>query len=374
MAATSTHHAELLDQLQSQLNSVLEQTGRVFAALATNPKVRPAAQVTKLDHLVPVATRSFHDTLDEFDSELRTAQAVMRRDLALCRERSGLQLKPAVSMTVPPAQPQEAKAGPESKVEPQPAPKPDVTPIESIQHEPEPPKQEPPPPDEDIIMEDPGADDDDNPVPVMSFDELIAEDLPKPSPPLAESKPSVAAHTLPTTDDLKPTNDGLHLETKPSSDEANTGEDQGTDDDKAPDTANDLDSLFNDPMSAGGAGGDGQDFNFNQDASNDIDFGSFGANFDTNGADNDNISSLLPGLEDYANPQSNNNDGAELDLNELFGVGSANNGMDSQGAGEQRDSTFEDLMDLANFDGMDTGGSNNGNTNNADFDFDSLFN
>ncbi|KAF2161309.1 hypothetical protein M409DRAFT_59304 [Zasmidium cellare ATCC 36951] len=371
MAATSSNHAELLDQLHLQLNSVLEQTGRVFVALANNPKARPAAQVTKLQQVIPEAATSFHEALDQFESELRSAQTVMRRDLAVCRERSGVHIEPPVLPAAQPPQPKDEKAASDSKPEPESVPEPDVKPVETVsQHEP--PKPEAPP-DEDIVMEDPAPDDEEKPVPVMSFDELIAEDLPKqPSPPLAESKPSVAAHTLQTTDDLKPLNEGLHLDTKPSAEEDNTGEDQGTDDDKAPDTANDLDSLFNDPMSAGGAGGENQDFNFDQDNSNDIDFGSFGANFDANGADNDNISSLLPGLEDYANTQPTSN-GADLDLNELFGVGSASNGMDSQGAGEQRDSTFEDLMDF-NLDGMDTGSGGNNNTNNADFDFDSLFN
>lgn len=274
-----------------------------------------------------------------------------------------------------PAPAKEEEAAPDSKVESPAAPEPDAKPIESIEPEPEASKPELPP-DEDIIMEDSIPEDDEKPVPVMSFDELIAEDLPpkQPSPPLADSKPSVAAHTLPTADSIKAQNESLHLDTKPSPEEDK--KDEAADEDKAPDTANDLDSLFNDPTSAGGAGGENQDFNFDQDGANDLDFGSFGGNYDANGGDNDNIASLLPGLEDYANTQPTNND-SNLDFNDIFGVGDAGNGMDSQGAGEHRD-TFEDLMDLANFDGMDTGGgdsnTNNNTTNNTDFDFDSLFN
>lgn len=300
----------------------------------------------------------------------------MRRDLAVCREQSGVQVAPQVAA---PWQPgpipsKEEEPAPDSKVESPQPPQPDVKPIESIEAAPEASKPEVPP-DEDIIMEDPGPEDDEKPVPVMSFDELIAEDPPpkQPSPPLADSKPSVAAHTLPTTDSINTQNESLRLDTKPSTEDDK--KDDVADEDKAPDTANDLDSLFNDPTSAGGAGGENQDFNFDQEATNDLDFGSFGGNYDANGADNDNIASLLPGLEDYANTQPTNND-SNLDFNDIFGVGDAGNGMDSQGAGEHRD-TFEDLMDLANFDGMDTGaGENNNNntTNNADFDFDSLFN
>lgn len=285
----------------------------------------------------------------------------MRRDLAVCREQSGEQLKPQVEAA---PQPEQQPVDTETKVEAAPAPQPDAKPAEPMPPEPEVSKTEAPPPTEDIVMED-AEQDESKPVAALSFDELIADDKPaQPTPPLAESKPSVAAHTLPTTD-TKPANGGLQIDIKPAADS------KPTDEEKPPDTANDLDSLFNDPMSAG-AGGENPDFNFDQDGSNDIDFGSFGANFDANGADNDNISSLLPGLEDYANTQSNN-DGANVDLDTLFGVGDGN-GMDSQGAGEQRDSTFEDLMDLANFDGMDTSGGGGNNTNNADFDFDSLFN
>lgn len=48
----------------------LEQTGRVFAALATNPKSPPTAQINKLKHVLPAAADSFHEALDQFESEL----------------------------------------------------------------------------------------------------------------------------------------------------------------------------------------------------------------------------------------------------------------------------------------------------------------
>jgi hypothetical protein len=131
----------------------------------------------------------------------------------------------------------------------------------------------------------------------------------------------------------------------------------------------DLDSLF----SGTGSGGDNP-FDFgDQNTSGNIDFGDFGAGFGT--GDNDSISSLLPGLEDYANTQSNNS-GAELDLNTFFNTGTDNNQnpapTNNQAPAEQqqRDTTFDDLMDLANFDGA---GMDDGN-NNTDLDFDSLFN
>lgn len=166
----------------------------------------------------------------------------------------------------------------------------------------------------------------------------------------------------------------LHIETTTAKEESMS--DQKPAEEKAPDTATgDLDSLFNDPASAGDTAASNA-FNFDQDNSNELDFGSFGAGFDSTGADNDNISSLLPGLEDYANTQTN---GATdvMDFGSFFDTGgdSQNNGMDQQGSGEQRDTTFDDLMDLANFEGLDGDDNNNsGNNHNAELDFEALFN
>lgn len=48
----------------------LEQTGRVFGALSSNPKSHPTAQLTKLRHTLPVASNIFHDALDQLETEL----------------------------------------------------------------------------------------------------------------------------------------------------------------------------------------------------------------------------------------------------------------------------------------------------------------
>ena len=172
--------------------------------------------------------------------------------------------------------------------------------------------------------------------------------------------------------DEKPTENALQLDTAANDSKA----DKPPEDEKAPDTAkesinNDLDSLF--------GGGDtntntetNNEFTFDENATGDIDFGDF-TNFNADNGDNDNISSLLPGLEDYANTQSNAS-GAELDLNSFFNTNPTdqnNNAMNQQGAGEQRDTTFDDLMDLANFDGSAMGDEAN---NTGDIDFESLFN
>lgn len=84
--ATSDAHTALLDQLQAQVNQVvgrvhlaylchtnhqqLEQTGRVFAAMSANPKERPVAQIAKLQNVIPVAERRFHNALDQLEDEL----------------------------------------------------------------------------------------------------------------------------------------------------------------------------------------------------------------------------------------------------------------------------------------------------------------
>lgn len=183
-----------------------------------------------------------------------------------------------------------------------------------------------------------------------------------------DAKPDAAPATdsKATKENSEPPPNGLpNIDT--SAEQSNPQDQKSADQEKPPDTANDLDSLFNDPMSGGGAGGN--DFSFDQDGSgNDMDFGSFGG-------DNDNISSLLPGLEDYANTQPNSN-ANEVDLDQLFGLSDNNqNAGDMQaGNGEQQDTTFDDLMDLANFDtGMDGDNGNGNNTANNDLDFDSLF-
>lgn len=229
-----------------------------------------------------------------------------------------------------------------------------------------------PPGTEDIPMPDIEAEDPQDTQPAPSFDELIAE-APAPDPPMQDTKPSVVAHTRPTAEssagmDTKPPSHDLQIDTKAAAE----GKAESKDEEKVPDTANDLDSLFGAPISA--EPGESTDFDFDQNGTTDIDFDSFGANFDANPTDNDDIASLLPGLQDYANTQDNS--GADVDLNALFGTTDSNNGMDQQGAGEQRDTTFDELLnmtDMADFGGGMEGDGNNNNNNSEAFDFDSLF-
>ena len=172
----------------------------------------------------------------------------------------------------------------------------------------------------------------------------------------------------PQTSDTK-----LELNTNPT--EQVSGEQSA--DDKAPDTATfsntgDLDSLFNDATSAGGMGGDGgdePDFSTSADLNAEFDFNSFNDTSNTN--DNDNISALMPGLQDYANDTT----GTEPDFSSFFTADPPNNQSqnNNNAMGQQLidtaqgDSTFDDIFDMT----FDMGGGNDGNQNGGtQFDFD----
>lgn len=190
------------------------------------------------------------------------------------------------------------------------------------------------------------------------------------------SKKQVLGDEKPNTSQQQPADTKLELNTNPT--EQANGEQSA--EDKAPDTATlsntgDLDSLFNDPTSAGGMGGDSigePDFSTSADLNAEFDFQSF--NDATAANDNDNISALLPGLQDYAN----DNGGAEPDFSSFFTADPATNlGDQSQNSqtalGEQQidtaqgDSTFDDLFNLT----FDMSGGTDGNQNGGnDFNFD----
>lgn len=150
------------------------------------------------------------------------------------------------------------------------------------------------------------------------------------------------------------------------------------DEETVPETANtdnntaDLDSLFNGPLSASA---ENNDFSFGQENNGEIDFGSFAG-------DNDNISSLLPGLQDYANPQSDTASGHDFDsMLEINGASSGEQATgNTSGGGEQETFNFEEFMNSNHFDAngniTNIGGVNNdGNEdeNQQQFDFDALF-
>lgn len=195
-----------------------------------------------------------------------------------------------------------------------------------------------------------------------------------------EAKKQAVGEEKPAASDVPPSDVKLELDTK-APEQPNT--DQATED-KAPDTATfsntgDLDSLFNDPASAGGLGGDNgdaPDFSTSADLNAEFDFGSFTADLDANASnDNDNISALLPGLQDYANNTAN----VDQDFSSIFNTDATANptdqtnntgtgGTDDQTGGTQQDTAFDDFFDLT-FDMNGDGAENQNGGNSFDFDF-----
>ena len=187
------------------------------------------------------------------------------------------------------------------------------------------------------------------------------------------AKKQAVGDEVPATSEPQTSDTKLELNTNPT--EPASKEESA--DDKAPDTATfsntgDLDSLFNDATSAGGAGGDEPDFGTSADLNAEFDFTSF--NDASNSNDNDNISALLPGLQDYANETT----GTEPDFSSFFTADPPNNLNDQSQNNDtamgqqlidtaQGDSTFDDIFDMT----FDMGGGNDGNQNGGtQFDFD----
>lgn len=281
----------------------------------------------------------------------------MRRDLAVARGKSGAQVAPEpaqapaseTKITERPlqtkAQPSEPEATTSSTEQPNPS-------------QPEPAQEK-------------------QPSPVPSPKKRSSPSLEDGSSSEPSAKKQAVGDEKPSTSETQASEPKLGLDTKPA--DPASGEQPG--DDKAPDTATfsntgDLDSLFNDPASAGGMGGEndeGADFGASADLNAEFDFGSFGADINNDAPnDNDNISALLPGLQDYAN----DNAGNDVDFNSLFTTEATTNqtsqtqntettGGDQQNDGTQRDTTFDDFLDLT----FDMSGNENQNGGN-DFNFD----
>ncbi|GAB7334416.1 hypothetical protein MBLNU13_g06422t1 [Cladosporium sp. NU13] len=345
---------QALDALQREINLILEQTGRLFAA-ANQPTPEAAlARASRLKQQLPVSNNRFHQALDVLDEKLQFAKVVIRRDLAVARSsNSGAEVATKVvevpqAATTEPAAPesdaiQQSDTGADiiDITEPD-APQPETT-KEAEEPPATSPKKRPSPSHEDGSVEEPAT------------------------------KKQAVGDEIPTTSEPQTSNMKLELNTNAT--EQASGEQSA--DDKAPDTATfsntgDLDSLFNDTTSAGGTGGDEPDFSTSADLNAEFDFTSF--NDATNSNDNDNISALLPGLQDYANETTGN----EPDFSSFFTADPPNNLTDQSqnnntAMGQQLidtaqgDSTFDDIFDMT----FDMGGGTDGNQNGgAQFDFD----
>lgn len=280
----------------------------------------------------------------------------MRRDLAVARSKSGTATT-ALPVETPTVAPKDPVAPERSDAQPSEG-KPDIVEVT---------ESDPPQPEPSNATEDrPTTSSNKRPSP--SHEDGTVDEHATKKQAVGDDVPAASE---PQTSDRK-----LELNTNPS--EQASGEQSA--DDKAPDTATfsntgDLDSLFNDPTSAGGMGGDAgdePDFSTSADLNAEFDFQSFNDASTSN--DNDNISALLPGLQDYANDTA----GAEPDFSSFFTADPAPTMTDqtqnsNTAMGQQQidtaqgDSTFEDLFDLT----FDMSGGNDGNQNGGnDFNFD----
>jgi hypothetical protein len=76
--------AHNLDALQSMLNLIFLQSGRFIKEHQSGGGT--GRMKLAMQRAVPVATERFHDALDELENDVRLAQVVMRRDLALLKQ------------------------------------------------------------------------------------------------------------------------------------------------------------------------------------------------------------------------------------------------------------------------------------------------
>ncbi|KAG9837871.1 hypothetical protein KCU84_g14114, partial [Aureobasidium melanogenum] len=359
-----------LDQLEAQVNLVLEHTGRLFANNARNHG--QIHNPLRLKQVIAGANNNFHDALDQLEGELTLARAVMRRDLAVYRSQRTARTNSEAVNTV------KLESGT------------DNTTAISL--------------DDDIVM-----------------GESPLENA-KPSPPKEAVSLSEGEQAT------KPTSP-LHLDI-PGQDHQAAG--HPGDENTGTYSNFDFESLFNDPSSAGAASRASpkdipapspprsqaeeappvdppvQDTkpppvrtmtipdeepikpaSFNND-NDDFDFADL-TNFgptDTDMQDTDGISSLLPGLESYANSGGGNGGTesnpqsvpADFDIFDAAGVGdfgSAPQQQDQKGDAKQaqeqpemgnRDDTFDDIMNFTEFDLGDFSGSATGEGGESKFD------
>lgn len=73
-----------METLQTMLNLVYLNSGRFLKEQQAGGGTGRMKQ--QLQHLVPSATERFHDALDELENEVRLAQTVLRRDMALLKQ------------------------------------------------------------------------------------------------------------------------------------------------------------------------------------------------------------------------------------------------------------------------------------------------
>ncbi|KAI7280983.1 hypothetical protein KC345_g4400 [Hortaea werneckii] len=365
--ATLQEQTKLLDALQNELNSVITQTARLYKSARDPNKAAPVAQATKLKRMLPDSIRNFHEALDELEDELQLAKTVMRRDLAVCRqqESKGVSSSNVAAAAVDPlnaAANESPSRQASTTVQPNAGDDGDVEMGEAEQTETQP------------VEEKPSADTMEN------TDQITVPEQPqqdqKPAPEALDQPVKDGSKSKDSSPDAKPikqASEPLQTEEKKPNEEppaeAETQSNNGTGDG--------LDSLFGDAASASAGEGSAPDFGLGAEGSAPFDFDSFSAGLgvDNNGSgDNDSISALLPGLQDYANNETGGG-AAEPDFSALFNTDMQSAG-DGHGGGnkkddEQVDDVFGEIMNFGDFNTNDftSGDGAGGDDGNFDFSF-----
>lgn len=291
----------------------------------------------------------------------------MRRDLAVCREQEskGVSSSNVAAATV---EPQNAAANESpshqaaTPVQPSAADDGDVEMGEAEQVETQPVDEKPSADTLEKAEQKPGSEleqpQQDQKVAPEALDQSV-KDPSKSKDPSPDAKPIKQASEPPETDEKKPD------EEQPP--ETETQSNNGTGDG--------LDSLFGDAASAGAGEGGAPDFGLGAEDSAPFDFDSFSAGLgvDNNGSgDNDSISALLPGLQDYANNEPGGGS-AEPDFSALF-----NTDMQSAGEGQggenkkddqQVDDVFGEIMNFGDFNTNDFTSGDGAGADDGNFDF-----
>lgn len=209
-----------------------------------------------------------------------------------------------------------------------------------------------------------------------------ADEPPSTSPETKAEQPEEKTASAPEPDvpaDSKPQPETQDSE-QPSKDESTQPPPDSTTFSNTPD----LDYLFGGPVSAEPGDNAAAEFNFGDPTgtntgADDFDFDAFANSLaGANGGmpvGEDNIASLLPGLEDYANTAPVQD--ATMDFDDIFNStlptynATGGDGNNSQ-AGPPQDTTFDDLLDLPDFGVGELTGENGGEGGaaNQEFDFD----
>ncbi|KAH9841174.1 hypothetical protein Tdes44962_MAKER07895 [Teratosphaeria destructans] len=346
----SAQHVQQLDKAQAELNALLVQVGRIFSSAKSDGPAAAAAQASKLKGELPGRTERYHEALDKIDNEIQLAQWTLERDLAILREKAGQAAKPAAvpmpALDDEPATLKDVVQQPqEGKTEPQ----------EAETSEAKPAIIEPAPSSAAHSLPLPAAE------PANEGPSLVKQEA---------APESVANDEKPKLEDTKALEPKLNVDTTKASSAAATADG----DERPPDTGvmstnADLDSLFNDgnDTASGGASGDNNDFNFDANVAEGMDFADVFGDNDTSNNDVD-LGALLPGVHDYANAGPDNGMKTDGGMN-IFDEFTTTDGPTEEGnAGQDIDFMDFDFDQFTTDPNANTGNNNAGDDDVFNFD------